>query len=264
MKITKKYLKTEYHTKNKSIRNIAKSLGVTYDAIRDRIIELGIKRRGASESNSHYLQVLTKRFLKKEYILNKKSALKIAKDIGVGHSIVIRYLNRFDIATRTHKESHSIRHPHNYKGGRPHCVDCNKLIWYSFTRCKKCCRIEKWKDPIYRKAQITAIIKSLCIVPNKPEVALGKLLNKISPNEYKFVGNGEIVIDRFNPDFINVNGQKKIIEMYGDYWHNRPEVIKRDKKRIKVYKKYGYKTLVIWEKELKCLDKLIIKIRKYI
>ena len=52
--------------------------------------------------------------------------------------------------------------------------------------------------------------------------------------------------------------------MYGDYWHNRPEVIKRDKKRIKVYKKYGYKTLVIWEKELKCLDKLIIKIRKYI
>ncbi len=89
------------------------------------------------------------------------------------------------------------------------------------------------------------------------------MLNKLSPKEYKFVGNGKIIIDRFNPDFINVNGQKKIIELYGDYWHKRPEVIKRDKKRIRIYKKYGYNTLVIWERELKDLEKVIAKVSKF-
>ena len=31
---------------------------------------------------------------------------------------------------------------------------------------------------------------------------------------YKFVGNGEFFIERKNPDFININGEKKAIEVY--------------------------------------------------
>lgn len=38
---------------------------------------------------------------------------------------------------------------------------------------------------------------------------------------------------------------------------------KKTKERLKTYKKYGYKTLVIWEKELKHLDKLIGKVIKF-
>jgi len=99
--------------------------------------------------------------------------------------------------------------------------------------------------------------------PNRPERLLKKILNQILPKEYKYVGNGKIIIDRFNPDFINVNGQKKIIELYGDYWHNRRDVIKRDKYRLISYAEYGYKTLIIWEHELKDLEIMIAKIMEF-
>ncbi len=98
---------------------------------------------------------------------------------------------------------------------------------------------------------------------NKPEKQLNKLLKKILPNEYKFVGNGKLFIAGFVPDFINCNGQKKIIELFGDYWHNREDAKKRDKQRLKTYKKYGFKTLIIWQHELKELNKLELKIKKF-
>ena len=51
--------------------------------------------------------------------------------------------------------------------------------------------------------------------------------------------------------------------MFGDYWHNKSEVIKRDKSRIITYKKYVYKTLIIWEHELKNLDKVKNRILEF-
>jgi G:T-mismatch repair DNA endonuclease (very short patch repair protein) len=42
-----------------------------------------------------------------------------------------------------------------------------------------------------------------------------------------------------------------IIEIFGDYWHNLPKYKKLDKERLKTYSKDGYKTLIIWEHELK-------------
>jgi G:T-mismatch repair DNA endonuclease (very short patch repair protein) len=80
------------------------------------------------------------------------------------------------------------------------------------------------------------------------------------PNEYKYVGSSDFWIEGLNPDFINCNGQKKIIELFGDYWHNREDSKIRDKKRLKIYKKYGYETLVVWEKELKDMNKLKTKL----
>ena len=72
---------------------------------------------------------------------------------------------------------------------------------------------------------------------NKSEKLLDNILQQLFSKEYKFVGDGQVIIGWFNPDFININGQKKIIELYGDYWHNRPEMKTRDGKRIGAYKK---------------------------
>jgi hypothetical protein len=52
------------------------------------------------------------------------------------------------------------------------------------------------------------------------------------------------------PDFLDIS-QKKIIEFNGDYWHNK---IKRgnqlrDSERIEMFEKFGYKVLVVNEKE---------------
>lgn len=88
--------------------------------------------------------------------------------------------------------------------------------------------------------------------PNFRERQLDRILNDLFPGEYKYVGNWEFIIAGKNPDFININGQKKIIEFYGNIWHSPEE----EPKRIKLFKKYGYKTLVIWGKDLRDISKL--------
>ena len=117
---------------------------------------------------------------------------------------------------------------------------------------------ERWKNKIYREKTLKAIMKGCKILPNRPESLLLKLLNI----NYQYVGDGKIIIGGFNPDFINEQ-DKKIIECYGDYWHNLLEYKLRDKKRLIAYKSLGYKTLIIWEYELKNLKKLMDKIKKF-
>ena len=120
-----------------------------------------------------------------------------------------------------------------------------------------------WQNKKYRENTIKAQRKGMKVKPNKPEKLLNKLLNNLFPKEYKFVGDGKIILGGFNPDFININGQKKIIELYGDYWHNRPDSKSKHKRRINAYKKFGYKTLIIWEHELKKIDKTKQKIMEF-
>lgn len=133
------------------------------------------------------------------------------------------------------------------------CIDCNKLISYRATRCHSCSVTKQHKDKVFNYHRKI----------NKPESLLNNLLNICLDREYKFIGDGKVIIDGFNPDFINTNGQKKIIELYGDYWHNRKEVKERDKRRIKSYKKYGYKTLIFWEYELKEPEHVIAKVIEF-
>jgi G:T-mismatch repair DNA endonuclease (very short patch repair protein) len=130
---------------------------------------------------------------------------------------------------------------------KPKCVDCGKeLAEYRAKRCQSCETIKRYKNGI------------LSITPNKPE----KILINLLKNKFKYIGDGAIWIGGFNPDFIN-SKQNKIIELYGDYWHNRKDAKERDKLRIPTYKKYGYKTLIIWETEFKNLNKMINKIRSF-
>jgi hypothetical protein len=67
---------------------------------------------------------------------------------------------------------------------------------------------------------------------------------------YRYVGDGEIWIARKCPDFINTNSGKKLIEAQGDYWHTKEE----SKEREEHFAKYGFKTLFIWESEMKVMS----------
>ena len=96
----------------------------------------------------------------------------------------------------------------------------------------------------------------------KPEKEVELLLKLLFPNKYKFVGDGKIMIESFNPDFINKK-DKKIIEVFGEYWHTIPKRKRNDYIRFKVYKKHGYKTLVIWDYELKNKLKLKRKLNEF-
>lgn len=111
----------------------------------------------------------------------------------------------------------------------------------------------QWKDAEYAKKHL--VFNS----PNKQEIKLMGILNQLYPGEWKFVGNGQVIIDGKCPDFINVNGQKKIIELYGERWHT----IDEPQKRINVFKPFGYDTLVIWVRELQNSSKIKTTIKRF-
>lgn len=112
---------------------------------------------------------------------------------------------------------------------------------------------EAWKDPAFAKK---------CLVfnsPNKSEQKLMGILDSLYPGEWKFVGDGQVIIDRKCPDFINVNGQKKIIELYGERWHQNDDP--RD--REVAFAPFGYRTLVVWTRELCGIKKLTRKLNDF-
>ena len=96
--------------------------------------------------------------------------------------------------------------------------------------------------------------------PNKTEEKLTSLLQANFPNEFKFVGDGSFIIEGLNPDWINCNGKKLIIELFGEPWHTKDEV----EKRIDMFAKYGFKTLIIWWKETRNEKLVVEKIKEFL
>ena len=202
----------------------------------------------------------------------KKRAKYYCKDCGKG----ISYHSGRKGQGRCRHCAHQGELQSNYIDGRTlikyYCPDCLKKgieteIGYQAKRCGSCAskiRFKKlWRNEEYRNKIVKAILKGLKLSPNKPEKLLNKLLQEILFNEYQFVGDGKVVFGGFCPDFINCNGQKKIIELYGDYWHRLPKIVKKDKGRLITYNRLGYFTLIIWEHELKDLNKLKTKILEF-
>jgi hypothetical protein len=112
------------------------------------------------------------------------------------------------------------------------------------------------------------IIKGIVKKPNKCEQ---KLINIINDNSlpYKYVGNGNFMVGNRCPDFINSNGSKKIIELFGRTYHSpRHSFFKisynhTENGTKEYYKNFGYSCLVIWDYELKERAIVINKIKDY-
>lgn len=121
---------------------------------------------------------------------------------------------------------------------------------------------EDWKNPEYRRRVLNAIFNGF--KPNKPEKIMIELIEK-NNFPFNYTGNGKMWFKgenyMFNPDFLSKN-PKHIIEVFGDYWHRNTQ--KRDKERLETYSRYGYKTLVIWEHELKNSNNVLNKIREFL
>jgi len=121
-----------------------------------------------------------------------------------------------------------------------------------------------WKDPDFVLKQL----KANGARPNKLESYLEGILNNQLP-DYKYNGDGRlgIVLAGLVPDFVNVNGKKQIIEVFGDYWHGlrKPKWHQTELGRIMAYNSVGFRCLVIWEHELKELteEKIVEKISNF-
>lgn len=80
----------------------------------------------------------------------------------------------------------------------------------------------------------------------------------------KYVGDHSLWITLLdgkskNPDFI-IEGTNKVIELHGDYWHEGED----DRVLIDSYKEVGYDCLVIWEWEMKDIDKVTNRLKGFI
>lgn len=139
----------------------------------------------------------------------------------------------------------------NHFFGKKHSEKTKRIIG---EKCKL-----RWQNKDYANNLVKNWSESVNLKPNKSEFLLYEVINKLYPNEYKYVGDGQIIIQGKCPDFININGQKKIIELFGAYWHKKKE----EKKRINIFKELGYETLIIWDKELKDESKLKNKLIEF-
>ena len=112
--LTKKFLHKEYMINKKSTCQIAKEIGCSSETIINYLKKYNIKRRTYKEAtkgiNDKYSKILTKEFLYREYIINKKSSLQIAKEINCSKTIVLKYLKTHKIKIRTNSESNKIKH----------------------------------------------------------------------------------------------------------------------------------------------------------
>ncbi len=104
--------------------------------------------------------------------------------------------------------------------------------------------------------------KGMNLKPNKPEQFLLSFLDANFSNEFGYNGDYRlnIRIDRLIPDFVHINGKKKVIDILGSHWHAKEEYFTRTER----YKKCGYDSLILWEQELKCVDQLKERIKTFL
>jgi len=114
------------------------------------------------------------------------------------------------------------------------------------------------------------MVKSWARQPTKPERHLEVLLQKHFP-QFEYNGDGRlgITLGGLTPDFVNLNGRKEVIEMFGDHYHSSATLGGRWKGselgKIMVYNSIGYRCLVIWESELEHDEETVVnKVRRFI
>lgn len=123
-----------------------------------------------------------------------------------------------------------------------------------------------WKNPEYARKVITAL-------QEKPNLSEAKLIRLIKENgfPFRYVGDGQVVIDGQVPDFMATDGSRKVIELFGVPWHdpNHSKKIKvkynrTEKAKHKFYESHGYDCLILWDDELSDEATVVEKINSFI
>jgi len=133
----------------------------------------------------------------------------------------------------------------------------NPIILHNIKNARK-----KWQHlmdtkPEYRSKVYANWHKAMAKNPNNPEQQFINIIKKHNL-PYKYNKRGETVINGKIPDFINTDGKKEVVEIFGHLWHSPlwnykfKGAIKNKgyNETIKHYKKQGYNCIIIWDYEL--------------
>ncbi|MDO9581338.1 MAG: hypothetical protein Q7J06_12390 [Bacteroidales bacterium] len=257
-----------YYEDRLSMNQIWKSLGLGEKVIRNLFNKYDIARRSPGEgTRTHYnCPIILPDDLRDLYIDHRLSVREIAQRYNTSYFWILKQLREFEIPVRTKAKGYH-KKPPKLKEVHP-CAVCGRIT-KNRTFCSRFCQLSPTgRQFMHLKVQNTVLslprellserIRKASRPPNKYERMFDKFLQDNFPSEWKYVGDGKLIIDRKNPDFININGKKAIIELWGDYWHKGDD----PERLIDFYGKYGYRTLVIWTHELKHPETLKEKIRR--
>lgn len=242
--------------------------------------------KNVSISLLQYTNILTKDFLIEEYVVKKRKTKDIGKSIGCTSSTVVDYLHRHNIPLNKKEGLFGKNNPmygkhfNHSQSTKDKIAQASKERWECpehAKRIRECMKLavndpeiqkkrslsqkKLWADPVHRDKMIQRMRSKNNTKPNIPESRILKVIDDHNL-PYKYVGNGDVILYGLNPDFINSNGQKKIIEFFGDYWH-RDDVVKSWKGtefgRKAIFSQLGYESLIIWESELNKMTDIELK-----
>jgi G:T-mismatch repair DNA endonuclease (very short patch repair protein) len=113
-----------------------------------------------------------------------------------------------------------------------------------------------------REVQVRAARSGARVKPNRAERRLNEILSNSFPGEFRMNVLGKVIVDGRVPDFVNVNGKKVLVELFGNYWHGEERrghsEREEERERKSHFKKWGFKTAIVWERDLKD-EKLVEK-----
>ncbi len=118
---------------------------------------------------------------------------------------------------------------------------------------------EFWR--LHKEEQLKRMMVGEHKRPNKLEQRLIEIIDR-SALPFKYVGNWELILGGKCPDFLNTTGKRQLIELFGNYWHT-VKARETVEERIAHFSRYGFETLVLWEKELSDEERAVEKIRRF-
>jgi len=232
---------------------------------------IGLKASSLGLKSGYFFNI-SKDELYSLYIDEELSSEEIAKIKGVTGGGVLVKLRKYEIQIRSSGESLKFRRKRippkrgaelPYYGKKASQETRNKLsvirkgsklsLAHSLAISKGTKKAWDKLTPKEKAERMLPSLRSMNKRPNLIEQKLNNLLQENFPNQWKYVGGGEVVVGELIPDFININGKKEVLELFGNYWHD-PETTtdwrRTELGRIMHYNCYGFRCLVIWENDL--------------
>ena len=146
-------------------------------------------------------------------------------------------------------EKNRLRHlgKNNPNYGNPRSLETRQKI--KVTNLETYSKPETWKN----------WLKGTSRRPTTPEKLVIKLIdNNTLP--FRYVGDGRENIGNMCPDFIHTEREKKVLEVFGDYWHEGEEA----QKRVRAFNQHGYECLIIWEHDLVNEEETLRKVEEFL
>lgn len=128
------------------------------------------------------------------------------------------------------------------------------IVWERYSKARK----KMWREPKFRERLKESHKKKwskpefremMAIARNMKPNSLEQFFDEMTPDSIRYTGGGGFFIRCKNriylPDF-KVRGQKKVIELFGNYWHKGED----PDDMIQEYAEAGWECKVFWENEV--------------